>query len=221
MYVSECWYKEVCDGYKENCQMHCAKFLEMNYLMEHSNIPESKRKPLQLYPDNCDIGAFTRLAEIKQDIDDFVYEGRNLYITSATTGNGKTTWGLKMLMRYFELCWEGNGFEVRGLFVHVPTLLLKSKDFKTIDREFENMKKQLFDVDLVVWDDIASTDVTGYDISQLLVYIDARTLADKANIYTGNIVSAEDMEQAVGSRLASRILGKSTEVIELRGGDRR
>ena len=218
---SECWYKEVCSHYADKCQLNCVQYLEMSYLMEHSGIPISKRRPLALYPDKCDLGAFGRLAEIKDNIDDFVFNGKNLYITSYIVGNGKTTWSLKLLMKYFEKIWQGNGFEPRGVFVHVPTFLLKCKDFKTVDREFEDLKRQLLDIDLVVWDDIASTDLTGYDLSQMLVYIDARCLADKANIFTGNIASRDLMEQALGTKLTSRIWNNSTEVVELKGGERR
>ena len=103
----------------------------------------------------------------------------------------------------------------------MPTFLLKCKDFKNSDPEFEELKKLLLDVDLVVWDDIASTSTTEYDITQLLMYIDARSFSEKSNIYTGNIVDRNTMEKMLGAKLVSRIWGSNTEIIEFKGGERR
>lgn len=217
----ECWYKGVCADIKEGCEQVCPKYLEMKYMMDNSGIPINKQKPIILQPQDCDYEAFCQLAEIKKNIVDFVSDGRSLYITSTNVGNGKTSWSLKLLMKYFEESWEWNGFNVRGVIVHVPTFLMKCKDFKTVDEEFERLKRNLLDVDLVVWDDIASSDISGYDLSQLLMYIDARSFKELSNIYTGNLPSRESLEDALGVRLTSRIWNSRTEVIELKGGDRR
>ena len=189
--------------------------------METSNLPKSKQRPIALDAPQCDLQAYTRLSEIKSNIEDFVRSGGNLYITSNIAGNGKTSWAIKLLLKYFDMIWAGNGFNVRGIFIHVPTFLMKCKEFKTVDPEFEKLRKQLFDVDLVVWDDIASTSMSGYDYSQLLVYIDNRMLAEKANIYTGNCDTKEMLEEKLGSKMASRIWGSQTEIIKFKGGDQR
>lgn len=217
----ECWYRQVCDDYSEECQIHCAKYIKMKYLMEHSGIPTNKCKPIPLYPQECDREAFERLADIKSDIVSFVDEGRNLYITSYNVGNGKSSWAIKILLKYFESTWSENGFDIRGIFVHVPTFLMKCKDFKTVDTEFEELKRNLMTADLVIWDDIASTDISSFDLSQLSMYVDARVLNDLANIYTGNLPTRELLESALGTRLTSRMYNSSTEVVELVGGDRR
>lgn len=216
-----CWYEEVCDGAKQDCYKSCVRYHEMKYMMDNSNIPKNRQLPSMLQPDECDLAAFSRLAEIKEDIVNFVEDGRNLYITSSITGNGKSSWSLKLILKYFDSMWDGNGFVPRGVFIHVPTFLLKCKDFKNEDPEFEDLKRRLLDVDLVVWDDIASTAVTGYDISQMLMYIDSRVFSGRANIYTGNIVNRDSMEKMLGTKLVSRIWGSGTEIIEFRGGDRR
>ena len=221
MCSSDCWYINVCDNVSDNCQKHCAKYLEMSYLMAHSNIPVKKRRPLPLTPSTCDLEAFMRLAEIKDNIGEFVDEGKNLYITSTTVGNGKTSWALKLLMKYFEVVWEGNGFRPRGVIVHVPTFLVKSKDFKTVDPEFEELKKLLLTVDLVVWDDIGANNISEYDYSQLLMYLDARDFAVLSNIFTGNITDKDKLESALGAKLVSRIWNSNTEIIQFNGGERR
>lgn len=209
----KCWYKEVCNN--GQCD-NCIRYSEMRYLMDNSGVPEKRQIPKALTCDPIDRDAFVELAEIKDDIENFVREGENLYITSSITGNGKTSWAIKILLKYFDSVWAGNGFNVRGYFVHVPTLLNTLKDFSSAHNELKNT---LETVDLVVWDDIISTKTSDYDVSQLLSLIDTRMYKGLSNIFTGNIDSKERLKQALGDRLASRIWASS--VVILRGKDRR
>lgn len=194
--------------------------MEMDFLLYHSQIPKKQQVPVLLSPESVDYDNFVFLADIKDDIVDFVNSGENLYITSEYTGNGKTSWAIKLMLKYFNDIWSGNGFRVRGIFIHVPTLLSRLKsDMKNPNQEFENLISILNDVNLVIWDDIASTNLSQYDHSQLLTYIDQRVLSGKSNIFTGNIPNRENLVKAIGTRLTSRIL--SGEIIELKGRDRR
>lgn len=206
---SECWYVSVCGD--KNCST-CVRYSEMLYLMQNSGLPKAKWHPIDLYASTKnDKEMFQRLADIKRDIVDFVETGSNLYIASKYTGNGKTSWAMKLLFRYFDQIWAGNGFRTRGIFVHVPTLLLKLKDFKNpVSAEF---KKNVEQCDLVIWDDIASTELSNYDYSQLLMFIDARILAEKSNIFTGNLIRETELKKVLGERLASRIFNTSQIVI--------
>lgn len=189
--------------------------------MDNSNLPVSMQLPKKLVPANCDVDAFVELADIKSNIVDFVNSGKSIYIASNNTGNGKTSWSIKLMLKYFDEVWLGNGFKPRAVFIHVPTFLLKCKDFSNQDPEFLELKKKVLDVDLVVWDDIASTELSAYDFSQLIMYLDNRFSANKSNIFTGNIVSADGLERAVGMKLTSRILSSRTKVIVFKGGDKR
>lgn len=212
----KCWYKEVCQY--RRCS-GCLRFTEMKYLMDNSGIPPAKQKPISLVAqtDN-DRKAFAELQDIKDNIVDFVDNGENLYITSKSTGNGKTSWSLKLVLKYFDSIWAGNGLRVRGLFVHVPTLLLQLKDFNNpVSAQY---KKNLEQCDLVVWDDIASTELTNYDYSQLLTFIDSRMLNEKSNIFTGNLISRKQLDKVLGERLGSRIFN-SSQIIILEGKDMR
>ena len=211
-----CWYKEVCE--RESCKL-CVKFLEMNYLMTSSNLPKAKQKVITLEAPIKDLAAFQRLNEIKSNIYDFVQSGKNLYIASEQSGNGKTSWAIKMMHKYFEEVWDGNGLRERALFVHVPTFLMKCKDFKQYDAEFERFKRLLLEVDLVVWDDVASTLLSPYDYSQLLIYLDNRSLSELSNIYTGNFPDRDKLIEKLGTKIASRIWSSTTEVIIFKGGD--
>jgi DNA replication protein DnaC len=188
----------------------------MKYLMENSGIPKKCRHPIYL-DGRDDPKSFKLLADIKDDIVNFVDNGESLYIFSEYTGNGKTSWAIKLLLKYFDSIWAGNGFRVRGYFQHVPTLFNVLKDFS---KSHEVLKNTLETVDLVVWDDIAAAKLSDYDIQQLLIIIDSRVSEGLANIFTGNLISHEALQKAVGDRLASRIWHTST-LVEFKGKDRR
>lgn len=208
----DCWYKKVCSF--DSC-VNCIRYVEMKYLMNNSGIPKARQKP-QLLDAGIDYDAFVSLALIKDNILQFVERGDNLYICSNETGNGKTSWAVKILLKYFDRVWPGNGFKVRGYFQHVPMLFNTLKDFSN---NHDALKNTLENADLVVWDDIAASKLSDYDINQLLIYLDKRIIENKSNIFTGNLTSRDKLTKVLGSRLASRIW--SSTVIELKGKDRR
>lgn len=195
------------------------RFQEMMYLINTSGVPK-KSIGVELFPGDGDYDSFLRLTNIQANIQEFVSDGHNLYLHSKTCGNGKTTWTIKLLLQYFNEVWACNNFKERGLFINVPTFLTK---IKTVigkpDAKFEEMREQIDEVDIVVWDDIASTKLSDFDYNTLLTYIDKRTVEGKCNIYTGN-VSPQNLDNYISQRLASRVLNHST-VIELKGKDRR
>lgn len=217
--LKPCWYEDVCSTVTHKCRTGCIRYLEMLHLLEQSGIPQSRWFPVTMSPDECDYVAFCDLADIKDEIINFVGRGSNLYLYSTKTGNGKTTWAIKLMLKYFNDIWPGNGFRCRGIFIHVPTFLTRMKNFNALDEEFERIKSELPNVDVVIWDDIASTELSSYDHSQLLTYIDQRILSEKSNIFTGNLGSPE-IVKALGTRLASRVWNSSKR-IELKGSDKR
>lgn len=211
---TDCWYASSC---VEDCA-NCTLYPQMKWQFDNSGLPKSKYMPIRLSPQSNDRRAFERLADIREDIDEFVEQGRNLYICGKTPGNGKTSWAIKMLQTYFVYVSEGNIFNVKGMFVSVPDLLLKMKDFNNpLENEY---KENLKSCDLLILDDIAVTGISQYDYLQLFTLIDGRMLSGKSIIFTSNVVSLKELENAIGERLASRIWGNST-VIEIKGGDMR
>ena len=193
----------------------------MKWQMEHSGLPEAKQRPITLYmtEDNAgDRRAYDRLTEIRKGIVDFVQSGKNLYICSNWTGNGKTSWAIKMLHTYFHYTAEGNYENLKGMFVSTTELLLQLKDFNNpLPKSYlENLKN----VDLVIWDDIAVSGMSQYDFTQLYTIIDKRILAEKSNIFTSNQPTVEGFAKMMGNRLASRIYYTS-EIVELKGKDMR
>lgn len=219
--MENCWYKNSCNKFKTNqCNSNCIRYIEMNYLMNTSNIPKAKQIRNELIPEMIDLKQFQYLTRIKRDILNFVNSGQNLYIYSQNFGNGKTTWAIKLMQKYFDDIWIGNGFKQRGLFIHTPTFLTKFKEvMNKKDEEFEDLKKQLVEVDLVIWDDIAAGKLTDFDHTNLLTYIDQRNLNEKSNIYTGNL-DENELIIALGNRLKSRVWNDSI-IVELKGNDRR
>ena len=213
---SECWYKDVCTY--EPCNKLCIRFVEMRYLMENSGLSKKRQKPIRLN-DTYDQKAFKLLNDIRLDIVNFVENGESLYIYGKNTGNGKTSWSIKLLLRYFDQIWSGNGFRQRGYFMSVPVFLNQIKNFSD-ESTRQKLIKTLSTVDLVVWDDIASTKLSDYDAQQLLIIIDQRIADGLANIYNGNLTSHADLANALGDRLASRIWNTST-LVEFKGKDRR
>lgn len=217
---NKCVFCEVCR--KEECTESCIRFTEFDCLLRNANIPASRVMPnkLKLRPEDVDLEAFYSLADIKEKIVQFVRNGDNLYLYSNHCGNGKTTWALKLIMKYFNEIWLGNGYKPRGLFINVPTFMndLRNNISQKSDK-VEKMKKLIGEVDIVIWDDIGAVNIKEFDHLVLLSYIDQRIVEGKSNIYTGNL-SANQLEKTVGQRLFSRIWNNSTR-IELKGSDRR
>lgn len=210
---SKCWYRQVCSlSGKEECTDLCLRFIQMKYLCESSCLPENKWKPAKLFAEGADIEPFNRLMRIKSDIENFVQDGNSLYIYSENTGNGKTSWAIKLMLAYFNQIWYGNGLIRRGLFISVPNLLFRSKNMiSNNDPEFSEIRDDINRVDVVIWDDIASTALTQYDHQVLFNYIDSRCLAGKTNIFTGN-ADEKTLREFLGARLASRVWNSNIRV---------
>ena len=143
-----------------------------------------------------------KICDEYEDIDNFVKSGKNLYICSTTPGNAKTTWAAKLMLNYFNKVWPNSYDTTRGLFVHIPTLMLDLKKFDAIPEYINRIK----DADLVIWDDLAATNkLTEYEHEQLLQFIDYRIQNELSNIYTSNITDPTMLIQNIGARLASRV----------------
>lgn len=216
MNYDECLYKGVCTT---KCSETCVRYVQMDKLLELSNLPKRLRKPTRLKcpPEYPDFKAYTELAEYKNNISANVKEGNNLLICSKYCGNGKTTWASKIMLKYFDETWFNSYGVTRGLFVHVPTLLNDIRCFENCPEYIERINE----ADLVIWDDIAyATSLTEFQSQQLLMYIDYRINECKSNIYTCNMITKEEMSNKLGLRLASRIYNQS-KVVELIAKDYR
>lgn len=219
----KCWFKDQCEDYNDpdKCRQVCLFYLQMHYMFGHSNLPPRFHRQIFLTPEACDRPAFDQLTKLKENIKEFVEDGKNLYLYSPYVGNGKTSWAIKLMQRYFNEVWEYNCFRTRGIFLPVGWFLTKLKQTITRpDASFDQLFAAMHECDMVIWDDIASVKLSEYDHTILLTYIDHRILNGKTNIFTGNLSNTEEMEKALGPRLASRVWYADYS-IKLRGRDRR
>lgn len=213
--------KERCN--QRDCNSFCMKFFKINSLYEYSLIPYHNRKHIKLALDDdlTDDNAFAQLGAIERNIVQFVTEGRNLFIYSSIPGNGKSSWSLRLAESYINKIWAKSNLGCKVLFISVPRLLSELKSRISRPSSYaDHIEKYVLDCDLVIWDDIATKTGTEFEISNLYNMIETRLSSGKANIYTSNLCGNE-LCQALGDRLYSRIITKSEYVFEFKGMDKR
>lgn len=214
-----CMYKDICDVYgTDDCNSVCERYILTNFLLHHSRIPIKQRTRRKLHPPACDRQAYEYLSQIRLSIKQFVQDGENLYLYSANSYNGKTSWAISLMLKYFDQVWQGNGFRIRGVFVSVPMFLMKCKNvMSNPDVQFEQFKETLRTADLVIWDGIACENLSSYDTGVLYAYISERMVNGKSNIFTGTH-NEPQMRTALGNNLTSRIWGNSN-IVKFNAGD--
>ena len=217
-----CWLYKECNHI--DCDGHCIRYYKLNYLYEEGLIPLHNRVRIKLFSDKdtktSDKEVFKYLSEYEADINNHIEKGDNLYIHSTICGNGKTSWALRMAQTYLNNIWTTTPLTCRVLFINVPHFLLALKDSLNNKNEYaEHIKQNVYETDLVIWDDIGNKTATQFESDNLLSIIDARINNGKANIYTSNLSDSE-MQQYLGDRLASRIINFS-KCVELKGSDKR
>ena len=212
----KCWYEAGCNLKTDFCEKTCHRYLQMNYLINNCGMKNADRFLKPISPAKIDVDAYLQLQEIKDNIVQFVEESRNLYIISHNLQTGKTTWSLKIMYKFFDEIWAGNGFVQRGYFIHVPEFVNKTKSFQYKDSdEFKKLDKAIKEVDLVVWDDISSLELNSNEQSFINMYIDKRMLEGKSNIFNGMYLDKEMGSKCLGMKLYSRL--NNCEMVSLMG----
>lgn len=179
-----------------------------------------QRTHIGLRADEEDMEAFNRLKHIMNCSERFVNEGHNLYIYSNCTGNGKTSWAIKILQSYLNSIWYKADFDTcQALFINVPDLLISLKDFDNENSYANKVLKNIKTAKLVIWDEIGSKAGTEYEQERLYSLINSRVMQGLTNIYTSNIVP-NNLSNYIGQRLYSRVINDSI-CIEIKGGDKR
>ena len=212
----KCWYEAGCNLKTDFCEKTCHRYLQMNYLINNCGMKNADRFLKPISPAKIDVDAYLQLQEIKDNIVQFVEESRNLYIISHNLQTGKTTWSLKIMYKFFDEIWAGNGFVQRGYFIHIPEFVNKTKSFQYKDSdEFKKLDKAIKEVDLVVWDDISSLELNSNEQSFINMYIDKRMLEGKSNIFNGMYLDKEMGPKCLGMKLYSRL--NNCEMVSLMG----
>ena len=200
----------------------CVKWFKINELQNLALLEDSQkiRFPMYLDADGSDRDAYTKLANIEKDIENFILNGNNIYLYSAGTGNGKSSWATRMVNSYIDKIWYRAELSCKALFINVPKFFISLRDNISKKSNYvEYIKENVLSADIVVWDDIATKGFTQFEMENLLNIIDNRLVANKSNIYTSNLIG-DELKEAIGDRLYSRIFNKS-EVLEFVGADKR
>jgi len=194
--------------------------LEQLYLNK-SNIPKRYLRDISLIPSTQDLKTFEELNDIKNNIVNFVDEGKNLLIYSSHVGNGKSTWAIKMMKEYIN--------KVKDTYINCPAFFINVNDFLMEKKlAIENASKKSYTTDvenkilssnLVVFDDLGVKNISEYDLGNLYYWINTRTNQLKSSIYTSNLVP-ERLRSLLDDRLYSRIVNYSI-LKEIKDGDSR
>jgi len=206
----------------EYCSEVCERYTKLNYLFDMSYIPKKGLKPITLYidSDGSDKLAFEFLKKIQLNIEESVNLGLNLYLYSKIPGNGKTSWAIKLVKSYIYSIWYICDLTPKVLYINVPHYLLKLKANISEKSDYiANINQNVLKCDIVIWDDIGTKSATEFEHEHLLSMIDNRLYNNKSNIFTSNIIPNE-LDELLGSRLASRIINESR-LVEFKGKDKR
>ena len=221
MVDNKCWIYDNCNH--ADCDNNfCIKKFKLDELFKLTLLQECDKIDIKLRADDdgTDLEELQYLKSILDNIDKFVGRGENLYLHSLGCGNGKSTTGKKAIKAYLQKIWYKSDITCRALFIHVPRFLLEMK--QNISRKSEYAQFILdnaLDADLVIFDEVATKELTTYEFENILNIINTRLEAKKANIFTSNVTNEEFLNK-MGSRLYSRIINNSINV-ELHGMDKR
>ena len=220
----KCYVQDTCKKFKlgKCTDPFCVRLYKINDLYDKSLLSNEQRLgiKLKLDVDGSDEVPYTMLQKYQQNMMDFVSTGSNLYIFSANTGNGKTSWAIKLLQAYILKIWHSSDLKCRALFINVPKYTRELKlNIEKRSQYIQTINESVYDADVVVWDDIATKSTSEYEHEQLISILDSRFDEKKCNIFTSN-VSPTELQNYLGARLTSRIIGLSN-CIQFNGIDKR
>ena len=219
--IESCLFDDRCNKIDSDKDF-CVKKFKLDYLFDQALLSEKHKKELVLRvdADKRDLEAFKYLKSIQNSVEKFVENGDNLYIHSLISGNGKTSFAIKILKEYFYRIWSKSDLRCRGLYIHVPKYLISLKDNISEKSDYvQHIKKNALDADLVIFDEVGTKSLTSFEFENILTIINARLDYGKANIYTSNLTNEELLDN-LGSRLYSRIVNNSNDVVFV-GQDKR
>lgn len=226
-----CWYCTVSEtedtvecGKGQNvewCDSNCPIYKNMKANFEKSNLPENYWAPFTLKKVKIDEVAINKILNIKQNLDMFVEEGNNLLLQSSQCGNGKTSWGIRLLQKQIELNYKGSLLSwPPAFFVYTPSLLLEArKSISNKSSKFDILQDIIENSPLVMFDDIGCIPLKDYDLLILSTLIESRLLKGLSCIFTTNLQD-EALKEMLGDRLYDRI-SKLSYVVTLKSNSLR
>jgi DNA replication protein DnaC len=216
-----CYAEDYCKKDKSSCSEVCGGYRVLRALYSLSRIPVKYQYKMDLIPDDRDMQSFIALNKFKEDVVANVESGTGLYIWSANTGNGKTSWACKIMGYYFRKIAFSSGLENEGLYIYLPTFLDDLRNsYNNPSAEFDEELEMVKNCKLLIIDDIGAERVTEWVRERLVSIINTRVSNNLCTIYTSNL-SLKGLADKLGDeRISSRIKGSVTE-INLLGKDNR
>lgn len=198
------------------CDANCPIYKNMKANFEKSNLPEKYWSTFGLNKTKADSQAIEKILEIKNNLADFVASGKNILLQSSKCGNGKTSWGIRLLQKQIELNYKGSSYNwPPAFFVYTPDLLLEArKSITNKNGYFDSLQLVIENSPLVMFDDIGCIPLKDYDLLILSTLIEKRILKGLSCIFTTNL-QGEALKDLLGDRLYDRI-SKLSEVITLK-----
>ena len=189
----------------------------------NSQIPERYLQNIKLQPATVDLETFEALNNIRNNVVEFVKSGKSILICSNKVGNGKSSWGTKILKQYIK---EKSSVKVKNncpaLFINVTNFLNKKKIYISnyrLQHEVQLTEQNILESPLVMFDDIGVKNISDFDLGALYYWIDDRTSRLKSCIYTSNLLPNQ-LKTVLDERLYSRIVNYS-DIYEIKDGDSR
>lgn len=209
---TDCWFcvEEIGDCIKGQdvnwCDEHCPSYKNTKINFEKSNLPEKYWWPFPIKRTKIDSQEIDKILEIKNNLEKFVQDGKNVLLQSSKCGNGKTSLGIKLLQKQIELNHRRCAISYPpAFFIYTPSLLLEArKSISSKDTNFEYIRHVLKHCPLVMFDDIGCIPLKDYDLLILSTVIEERLLKGLSNIFTTNL-QGEALKELLGERLYDRI----------------
>lgn len=201
----KCYASKYCKKFESGvCNQYCDLKIKLDAIYKESHIPERYKYEVPLYP-RSDIEEFKRLKAYQDNIVDFVSNGESLLISSATTGNGKTTWATKLANQYIRKTVATSLIENEVLFINVSMFLEQMRSaYKVEDEEFEAIKERAFTCKLLILDDLGAERPSDWVLERLYDLINERYVNMRSTICTSNFTRIE-LAERLGMRIGSRL----------------
>ena len=162
-----------------------------------------------------------KITNVIENIDKLMESGKNIYIWSTNTGNGKTTAACAILKAYARRVSEKDVYGMLPIaFWNFTELMTQMKEeIESSGGEAKAIKQSLKEADLVGIDDAGIKVLSDYDRTILYDIVNYRFKEMKPTIITSN-TPPKDAERVFGKQIASRMV-KGAINVEIAGGDRR
>lgn len=228
----DCWYCEIAVRDEEEnkclkgksldwCDEHCPIYKNMKNCFIKSGLEERYWNPFNLKKVEKDKQVVQQIKDIRENLSDFVAQGRSVLLQSVNCGNGKTSWGIKLLQKQIELNVLNSAYGTApAFFIFVPSLLVEArKSISGNSRQFDKIEYMIENCPLVMFDEIGGIPLKDYDLLILTHLIEKRIQKGLSNIYTTNCQD-EVLKVNLGDRLFDRVNRLST-VLTFKGSSMR